>query len=63
MNTPHKALFLILILSSSHAYGYIDPGTGSYIMQFLIAGLVGGGYTVKLYWHRIKAFFVKPSQK
>ena len=39
------------------AHAYLDPGTGSYIFQLLIAGLVGVGFVVKLYWKRIRSFF------
>ena len=33
---------------------YIDPGTGSIILQALVATIVGAGITFKLFWHRIK---------
>jgi len=41
------------------AYGYLDPGTGSYIFQLLIAGLAGSLFLVKLYWKKIATFFTK----
>ncbi len=37
--------------------GYIDPGTGSIILQAIVAGIVGGAVAVKLFWHRIRTFF------
>ena len=37
--------------------GYIDPGTGSIILQALAAGIIGGAVAIKLFWHRILAFF------
>ena len=39
--------------------GYLDPGSGSFILQILIATLVGGLYIVGRYWARIKGFFRK----
>lgn len=36
---------------------YIDPGSGSYILQLVIAGLVGGAFLLKSYWANIKTFF------
>ena len=36
---------------------YLDPGTGSFILQMMIAGLVGGGFAIKLCWRRIVGFF------
>ncbi len=34
-------------------HAYIDPGTGSLVVQILIAGLVGGAFVAKSYWARI----------
>ncbi|MGE3176866.1 MAG: hypothetical protein AB7O32_05325 [Vicinamibacterales bacterium] len=34
---------------------YIDPGTGSYLLQMAIAGLLGAGYTVRRFWSHIAA--------
>lgn len=47
---------LLLLISTHDAHAYIDPGTGSYILQLLIAGLVGALFAVKIYWGKIKAF-------
>ena len=38
------------------AYGYIDPGTGSYIFQIVIAAFVAVSFAVKVYWRKIIAF-------
>lgn len=38
---------------------YLDPGTGSFIFQMLIAGALGGLLALKLFWHSIKTFFAK----
>jgi hypothetical protein len=43
----------------SFAHAYLDPGTGSYIFQLIIAGLVSFGLLVKIYWKRIRALFTK----
>ena len=54
--------FLMLLLYLAFplpAYAYLDPGTGSYVFQLLIAGLAGSLFLVKLYWKRIAAFFTK----
>ncbi|MBN1697589.1 MAG: hypothetical protein JW881_08760 [Spirochaetales bacterium] len=40
------------------AYGYIDPGTGSYLLQVIIAVLLGAGLAVKIFWQKVKGFFV-----
>ena len=36
---------------------YIDPGSGSYLLQAIIAVVLGAGFWIKMSWHRIKAFF------
>ena len=53
-------LFLILTLQfpfSQNAFAYLDPGTGSYIFQVLVATLIGALFTIKMYWQKIKLFF------
>lgn len=36
---------------------YLDPGTGSFIFQMIIAGFVGGLFALKLFWTHVKTFF------
>ena len=36
--------------------GYVDPGTGSYLLQMLLAGALGAGFAIKSYWVRIRTF-------
>lgn len=36
---------------------YLDPGSGSFLLQLLLAGLVGVGFAIKMSWKKIKAFF------
>ena len=38
---------------------YLDPGSGSFIIQMLLAGLLGIGVAVRIYWKKIVAFFNK----
>lgn len=49
--------FVAALLLPFRAFGYIGAGTGSLIIQVVIAGLVGGLFALKIYWRRIKAFF------
>lgn len=39
---------------------YLDPGSGSFIIQLLAAGFLGGLFLVKTYWQKIVAIFRKP---
>ncbi len=46
-----------------NAYAYLDPGSGSYMFQLLIAATVSGLFALKLAWKKIVKFFKKPSPK
>ncbi len=39
------------------AYAYLDPGTGSFVLQMLVAGFLGAVLYVKIAWQSIKYFF------
>lgn len=43
-------------LVSAPAYAYLDPGTGSALVQGLIASIAALGLTLKVYWHRVVGF-------
>jgi hypothetical protein len=49
--------FVAIFLYPHNAYAYLDPGTGSIILQSIIGALLVGTYTIKLYWYKIKSFF------
>jgi hypothetical protein len=36
---------------------YIDPGTGSYLVQLLIATILGSLFALKTYWRKIIRLF------
>ena len=43
----------------SNAYAYLDPATGSLILQYLIAGIAAVASTVTFFWQKLSDFFVK----
>ncbi len=45
-----------IFVSVSPAYAYLDPATGSYILQILAGVFLGAVYIVKVYWFRIRTF-------
>lgn len=45
----------LLVVSMHPAHAYIDPGTGSYVFQLVIASLVGGLFFVKGIIRRVSA--------
>jgi hypothetical protein len=61
--TSSCALLAVLasLLLVREAHAYLDPGTGSYILQILIAGLFGALFMLKVFWGRIVGFFSKGS--
>ncbi len=36
---------------------YLDPGSGSFLIQLLLAAALGIGVAVRLYWSKIKTIF------
>ena len=36
---------------------YLDPGSGSFIIQLLLAAALGLGVGIKVYWSKIKSLF------
>ena len=38
-------------------HAYLDPGSGSFLVQLLIAGIVGAGFLIKVYWKKFKGLF------
>jgi hypothetical protein len=65
---PTLAVFVLLLApqvalalstgerSPSLRLAYIDPGTGSFVIQALVAAAAGLAVTLKIYWTRIKGF-------
>ncbi len=52
-------LTALTLLAASPAYAYLDPGTGSILVQALLAGLAVGSAAVAAFWSRIRQLFVR----
>ena len=53
------SLILSVVLNIAflqNACAYLDPGTGSYVYQVLVASLIGGVFTIKMFWKKITTF-------
>jgi hypothetical protein len=52
-------LWTILLLALTHgeANAYLDPATGSYVLQILAAAFFGALFALKMFWGSVKAFF------
>ena len=51
----------ILILITRNTYAYIDPGSGSMILQVIIAAVLGTITVIKIYWNKVKSIFSRKS--
>lgn len=48
---------LLGVALTSPSYAYLDPGTGSIILQSILAGIAVAMGLLRFYWHQFKAFF------
>jgi Mg2+/Co2+ transporter CorB len=53
--------FLVVVFLSTipSAYAYLDPGTGSMLLQVLIGGMAATLLSIKVFWKKIKDMFIK----
>ena len=53
-----KIVFTILLLVFvTETQAYLDPGTGSMLLQVILGGIAAVGVAIKLYWHKLRAAF------
>lgn len=57
------SLMILALVFPRPAHAYVDPGTGSYVLQIVIAGIAAASFSLKLFWGRIRAFFSGSPQK
>ena len=57
--TSIAALFAV----AGDAFAYIDPGTGSMMIQWVLGAALAAFAALNVYWHRIRAFFSSNSQQ
>lgn len=54
------AIFSLIFIYFSHpAQAYLDPGTGSFLFQIIVGGVLSALFAIKLYFRKIKSFFSK----
>jgi len=56
-------IVLFYIIAPNRIYAYLDAGTGSYIIQIIIAVAIGGAFGIKIFWRKIYGFFKSLSLK
>lgn len=52
-----SALYLVVVPMPAHAY--LDPGTGSYILQIAAAAIFGSLFALKVWWRQVTGFISK----
>lgn len=53
-------LFLVInIVFMGQAYAYIDPGSGSLVLQIILGTIAAVATVVKIFWYKIKFVFIK----
>jgi len=45
---------ILLLLMFTDAVAYLDPGTGSMLLQVILGGIAAIGVAIKLYWHKLR---------
>jgi len=53
--------FFVLVCSMEPAHAYLDPGTGSMMIQAVLAGIAAASVSIGIFWKRIKLFFSRIS--
>lgn len=52
---PRYFLFALMLLATTEsAFAYLDPGTGSMLLQVILGGIAAVGVALKLFWHKIR---------
>ncbi|CAH0993184.1 hypothetical protein SIN8267_03325 [Sinobacterium norvegicum] len=54
MNKSILGVGICFIIFSAPASAYLDPGTGSMVIQVLIAGILSALFAIKTYWYSLK---------
>jgi hypothetical protein len=49
----------VVNVAFANMLAYLDPGSGSMLIQLLLAALLGAGVLLRTQWNKIKALFGK----
>jgi hypothetical protein len=47
----------MLVVPHSRALAYLDPTSGSFILQIIFAGALGALVSIRIFWKQITGFF------
>jgi hypothetical protein len=54
---------LVLIGTLNKDLAYLDPGSGSFLLQILLATLLASLLFMKTFWRKVFGFFKKPTSQ
>jgi hypothetical protein len=58
------AFAVALLVIPAQAHAYLDPSSGSMLLQIAVGGILAGLVTLKMYWRKVRsAFRRKPSSE
>jgi hypothetical protein len=57
------AILIIALGFAGNAQAYLDPGSGSMLLQVILGGIAAVGVALKLAWHKIVIFFGRGKKK
>lgn len=50
---------LFMLIFTVPSYAYIDPSSGSIVIQAIVAAFIAAGAGVKIFWNKITGIFKK----
>ena len=53
----------LIVLYPKSCFAYLDPGTGTIIIQALVGALAATVTTISIYWYKVKIFLLKLKNK
>lgn len=56
-------IFSFVMFSFGNAFAYLDPGTGSIIIQAILGFIAAAVTTLSIYWSKFKIFLKKIFEK
>jgi hypothetical protein len=51
------ACAVALVVAPAEARAYVDPSSGSMLLQIAVGGFLAGLVTVKMYWRKVRSIF------
>ena len=50
-------VLLVVLMAEARVDAYLDPGSGSMLVQLLLGGVAGAAVIIKLGWERFRGMF------